>query len=705
MKPKSDRSFTSGRDVGHAIRPTTARRRAGGGHLSLLGLLLLILITSIATPVAGTAAAAKSGAVVAWGSNRSGQLGLGFGGVQRAAPETVAPALMDDIIAIAGGRNHSAALGADGSVWTWGNNASFGELGIGTTAERADPTKVLSGATAIAVPYRQTLAVVNGQVFAWGDNSKLQLGSGGIDTCNSGFACARTPVLVPKLSGVRAVGGGLWHSLAAKDDGTVWAWGDNPLGQLGVPDVRQTAVPMKVPDVEDIIAVTGGEGHSLALSSDGTVYSWGWNPQGQLGHGAPSNSISAPEQVPGLTGIVAIGAGYRYSLALHASGIVFAWGFNATGQLGDGNVAENGCQCNTLPRPVLGLSGITAIAAGEHHVLALEENGVVWAWGENSGEQLGTSGEAVVARPQQVPNLHNVAAIGGGSSHSLAIVPSHSLTITVVGPGEVLTDPTAERYLEGAEVTLTPQPTPGSGAIFTGWLVDNSATGFASPLTLTIDRPRTVIATFAVAPSFCDVSPDDSHYEAIRQLAARGIIRGYSSTAGQACFGPDDSTQRAQMAALIARAFGWDQESHPNPFTDGGGLDSNLWNSVAALAHHGVAKGYSAADCTERGVAPPCFGPQEEVSYAQVISFISRAMVAKGHWQAQPDDPALYANVPASSGHRADVATYVHYAGTLPGTVSPTAQWADWDQPAPRSWFAEAEWRALNSHFGALPTR
>jgi hypothetical protein len=86
------------------------------------------------------------------------------------------------------------------------------------------------------------------------------------------------------------------------------------------------------------------------------------------------------------------------------------------------------------------------------------------------------------------------------------------------------------------------------------------------------------------------------------------------------------------------------------------------------------------------------------VVYAQVISFITRGMVVKGYWQ-QPENPALYPNIPADSGYRQDTATYVHYAGALPDTSNVNGAWSGWDQLAPRGWFAEAEWRAFNSYF------
>ncbi len=168
------------------------------------------------------------------------------------------------------------------------------------------------------------------------------------------------------------------------------------------------------------------------------------------------------------------------------------------------------------------------------------------------------------------------------------------------------------------------------------------------------------------------------------QLAARGVIRGY----GDGRFGPDDIALRAQMAALICRGMGWDEEDRGTPFTDRGQVDADLWRNVGALAFRGVARGYG--DGTYR--------PTSEVLQSQVISFITRAMIAKGYWTAQPDDPALYPNVPAASGHRQDLATFVRYAGALPGTAANGA-WADWDRAATRGWFARVLWQSLNSHF------
>jgi len=191
----------------------------------------------------------------------------------------------------------------------------------------------------------------------------------------------------------------------------------------------------------------------------------------------------------------------------------------------------------------------------------------------------------------------------------------------------------------------------------------------------------TVPSVAAATTSFCDVPSSAPYYEAVTQLSAQGIIKGYDN----GCFGPNDTTLRAQMAALIARTVRWDGEDHGNSFPDKGSVDNDLWRNVGTLAYYDVARGYQ--DGT--------YQPTNEVLYAQTISFITRALVRVNYWQPQADNPAVYPNIPASSGHRADISTYVAYAGPVPNWPSTPQPWTNWNSASTRSWFAMALWQAI----------
>ena len=187
-----------------------------------------------------------------------------------------------------------------------------------------------------------------------------------------------------------------------------------------------------------------------------------------------------------------------------------------------------------------------------------------------------------------------------------------------------------------------------------------------------------------LSPRLFDVPASSPYRAAIVALTDQGVIRGYED--GR--FAPDEYALRAQSAAFITRAVGWDTEDwRDQDFPDRGVIDDDLWRNVRTLAHHRVALGY--ADGT--------YNPTGAVLHEQVIIFITRAMLAKGYWVEQPDTGA-YPNLPnASAREQADrrsVATYIHYAGALPDR--PLGQsWLDWNTPAPRGWFAQVLWQAL----------
>lgn len=244
---------------------------------------------------------------------------------------------------------------------------------------------------------------------------------------------------------------------------------------------------------------------------------------------------------------------------------------------------------------------------------------------------------------------------------------------------------------------------PAANEVFLGWILDGRNVGYAPTITLKVDKEHTLEAVFTDRRVFDDATPDKTGAtEAIAELEARDIIKGCNVAPNSFC--PIAPTLRAEMAVLIVRAMGWTGESPTKTFSDRNGVDDELWQAVGILATRGVVNGYS--DGT--------FGTTSPVLNAQVIAFITRAMVKKGLWQFQPDNGTIYPNVPQSSGHRQDLVTYVHYAGavrgtantttTFDGTTDPsdgtTGPFNGWNATSSRAYFAFALWQALQSYYG-----
>ena len=360
----------------------------------------------------------------AWGGNRDGQLGNGT------TADSSTPVQVSDLVGVrgaAGGQGHSLALKDDGKVWGWGrypgNTDSSTPVQV---TDPNDPSGYLSGVQAVAARYSHALALKNdGTVWAWGGNDHGELGNG-----TTAFSSTPVQVTDPNdpsgyLSGVRAIAASGYHSQALKNDGTVWAWGANFYGQLGNGTTTNSSTPVQVSGLDGIeaIAAGAGESHSLALRNDGTVWAWGSNAvaarrriSGQLGREDITES-STPVEVGNLDGVEAIAAGYCHSLALKDDGTVWAWGLNLMGVLGTGTTYEH----SSTPVQVSEVGGIETIAAGDVHSLALKNDGTVWAWGGNRDGQLGNGTTADSSTPVQVSDLGGVKAIAAGQSHSLAV--------------------------------------------------------------------------------------------------------------------------------------------------------------------------------------------------------------------------------------------------------------------------------------------
>ena len=230
------------------------------------------------------------------------------------------------------------------------------------------------------------------------------------------------------LTQVAVIGGGGGHVLAVKKNGTVWGWGHNAHGQVGIGQVGSPVLkPAKVRGITELTQVIGGEFHSVVLKKDGTVWAWGDNESGQLGTGSSGSDEPSPVQVRGIKGAIAVDADGDHSYALLSDGTVRAWGENDEGQLGNGTTKES----NSPVR--VSISGVAALASGKGHTLALTSaksklgKGVVLAWGDNRLGQLGlgTATDSNRTTPVKVKGLPGKVigiAAGVGGDYSLALL-------------------------------------------------------------------------------------------------------------------------------------------------------------------------------------------------------------------------------------------------------------------------------------------
>ncbi|HLE17979.1 MAG TPA: carboxypeptidase regulatory-like domain-containing protein [Syntrophales bacterium] len=250
----------------------------------------------------------------------------------------------------------------------------------------------------------------DGTVWAWGNNSNGQLGNGTMTQ-------SATPVQISGLSSVVAVAAGYAHTVALKSDGTVWAWGNNSNGQLGNGTTTDSGIPVQITGLSGAAAIAAGYAHTVALMTDGTVWTWGNNSNGQLGDGTTTDShIPLPTWLPG---VAAIAAGHSHTVALMndiTNVSVWAWGNNSNGQLGNGTTTDS-----AAPVHVSNLSGGTAIAAGSYHTVALKDDGTVWVWGSNIKGQLGNGSTTQSTVPVQISGLPSVTAVAAGYTHTVAL--------------------------------------------------------------------------------------------------------------------------------------------------------------------------------------------------------------------------------------------------------------------------------------------
>lgn len=347
------------------------------------------LSTGVGQITAGSSHSCVSNAnqIQCWGNNRFGQ--LGDGSTESTIMVSKPIAFDSDIRQLKAGAGFTCAITAKGAASCWGSNL-YGELGNETTTNALTPTLVkglANNVTAIAAGNSHACAMVQNtspsshSIWCWGNNLYQQLGNESIAFSRSPLEVANSPV---KLNALAA---GNDHTCVITEDGAAKCWGHNNAGQLGDGTQKDRGSLQDVKGLGgNVTQIAAGNEHTCALMRDGSVMCWGSNTYGQLGDGSTNIQLT-PRPVTGLPSVaISISAGKNHTCAILTLGELRCWGLNTSGQLGNGQTSNT-----SPPNTVMGFAkNATSVTAGGNHTCATVASGRVFCWGENTSGQLGT---------------------------------------------------------------------------------------------------------------------------------------------------------------------------------------------------------------------------------------------------------------------------------------------------------------------------
>ena len=353
----------------------------------------------------------------AWGSNDYGLFGNSDfpvgSGTKRSSPTQVMASDFSKIFS-------SNAIGvlfatkADGTLWGWGNNGYPGRLGVGLPygAGRSSPTQIAGGGTtwvkAQAGLFGSLGNKSDGTLWAWGSNNEGQLAD------NAGTN-SYSPKQIPGAWSTSEYGLATSGEarFAIKADGTLWAWGKNNFGGLGINDRTSRSSPTQIPGTTWAsvdMSYTSNEGSAAAVKTDGTAWVWGWNDNGALGLNQPHpTKYSSPVQLPGTTWTRIQSDGSDKVVGLKTDGTIWAWGQGSPGGLG-----LNDTISRSSPTQIPGTTW-NDIQITSNLTMASKTDGTLWAWGNSSYGMLGQNNITKYSSPVQIPGTWDDWAFVGST--------------------------------------------------------------------------------------------------------------------------------------------------------------------------------------------------------------------------------------------------------------------------------------------------
>lgn len=337
------------------------------------------------------------------------------------------PLTGSSFVSVATGLRFTCGVRHDGSMYCWGDNSQK-QLGINATQSTYPTPMQLSGSRWQAVTAGQNHACAldaSNLLTCWGVADSGQLGK----TVASGEPVANGQVTQLADADWTTVGAGSYHTCAKKQDNTLWCWGANFAGQLGLGVNRvanpqtgksQWNSPTKVSDDVNWALLAVGSSHACATKNDATLWCWGSNSDGQIGSGSTTTAFS-PTQV-GNAGVVWVSAGGSHTCATYGDGALACWGLNDAGQLGDGTTSKK-----NVPTAVPG-NNWAVVEAGAAHTCAIKTDGSLWCWGDNTSGQLGDGTTVGHVQPTEVKSVAGAwAALSLSNGNSCGLLATGSL--------------------------------------------------------------------------------------------------------------------------------------------------------------------------------------------------------------------------------------------------------------------------------------
>lgn len=393
----------------------TARMGAWRWPAGAVALTAAAILASPAIPAAAQPGSSHPGPAAAAGRHHAARTGHGS----------------HDWLAVSAGGYNTCGIRASHTLWCWGNNL-FGQLGIGGTDQQSTPQQVTApmraGWMAVTVGSGHVCAIRTGRtLWCWG--------SGGLGIASTADQTTPQQVTSPAASGWVSVAAGGDHTCGIRTDHTLWCWGDNGHSALGIGSDLSQDTPQRVtaPAVTGWSAVSAGDSDTCAISTLRTLWCWGWNDFGQLGIGSHGPDQSRPQQVtiPAATGWYTVTAAALHTCATRGHRALWCWGDNASGAIGIGSTGDN--PDTATPQRVTGPadSGWGDIAAGDDHTCGTRGHHALWCWGDNSSGELGLGDNPFpnTATPQRVstPAATGWVSVTAGAVHTCAIRTDRTL--------------------------------------------------------------------------------------------------------------------------------------------------------------------------------------------------------------------------------------------------------------------------------------